>query len=218
MTWDAGAGAAGHRRAARSRAWSCGSPTTARCIVPGRQRVPRLPRRSRAHRRGARRRRLAPHRRHRRARRRGLPAHRRPQEGAHHHRGRQERLAGQPRGGAEGAAAHRPGVRRRRRRALHRRAARARPRRRARVGGEPRRRPATTLAELAERPGGAGRDRARGRRAPTSASRTPSRSASARVLPDEWLPDTEELTPDDEAQAARHRGEVRARDRGALRR
>ena len=103
---------AGHRRARRSRAWSCALADDGEVHRPRRQRVPRLPRRPRAHRRGARRRRLAPHRRHRRARRRRLPAHRRPQEGAHHHRGRQEHLAGEPRGGAEGAAADRAGVRR----------------------------------------------------------------------------------------------------------
>ena len=61
--------------------------------LPGRQRVPWLPRRPGEDRRGARRRRLAALRRHRRARRRRLPAHRRPQEGADHHRGREERLA-----------------------------------------------------------------------------------------------------------------------------
>ena len=137
MTWDAGAREAGHRRA-RDPRHGAAARRRRRGARPRRQRVPRLPRRSRAHRRGARRRRLAPHRRHRRARRRRLPAHRRPQEGAHHHRGRQEHLAGEPRGRAEGATAHRPGVRRRRRRALHRRAARARSRRRARVGARPR--------------------------------------------------------------------------------
>ena len=42
---------------------------------------------------------------------------------------------------------------------------------------------------------GAGRGRARGRRAPTSGSRRPSRSSEFTVLPDEWLPDSEELTP-----------------------
>ena len=72
--------------------------------LPRRQRLPRLPRRAREDGRGARRRRLAPHRRHRRVRRRRLPAHRRPQEGADHHRGRQEHLAREPRGRAQGAA------------------------------------------------------------------------------------------------------------------
>ena len=54
-------------------------------------------------------RRLAAHRRHRRDRRRGLPAHRRPQEGADHHLGRQEHQPRQPRGGAEDDPARRPG-------------------------------------------------------------------------------------------------------------
>ena len=84
-------------------------------IAARRERVPRLPRRPRPNRRGARRRRLAAHRRHRRARRRRLPAHRRPQEGAHHHRGRQEHLAGEPRSGAQGATVDRAGGRDRRR-------------------------------------------------------------------------------------------------------
>ena len=87
--------------------------------LPGRQRLPRLPQRSGEDRRGARRRRLAALRRHRRVRRRRLPAHRRPQEGADHHRGRQERLAGEPRGRAQGPGAHRPGVRDRRGPAVH---------------------------------------------------------------------------------------------------
>ncbi len=88
--------------------------------------------------RRARRGRLAALRRHRRVRRRRVPAHRRPQEGADHHRGRQERLAREPRGRAEGPGAHRPGVRDRRRPAVHLRARRARPRRRAGVGEPPR--------------------------------------------------------------------------------
>ena len=50
--------------------------------LPRRQRVRRLPQRPGEDGRGARRRRLAAHRRHRRARRRRLPPHRRPQEGA----------------------------------------------------------------------------------------------------------------------------------------
>ncbi len=50
------------------------------------------------------RRRLAPHRRHRRDRRRRLPVDHRPQEGHHHHRGRQEHHARQPRGRDQAAA------------------------------------------------------------------------------------------------------------------
>ena len=112
MTWDAVPGQAGHRRAAPSRAWRCASPTTARCSCRGGNVFRGYLDDPDADRRGARRRRLAPHRRHRRVRRRGLPPHRRPQEGAHHHRGRQERVAGEPRGRAQGPTADRPGVRR----------------------------------------------------------------------------------------------------------
>ena len=108
------AGATGHRRARDSRRRAA-PRRRRRGAVPRRQRVPGLPRRPRPHGRGARRRRLAPHRRHRRARRRRLPTDRRPQEGADHHRRRQEHLARQPRSCAQGAAAHRAGVRGRRR-------------------------------------------------------------------------------------------------------
>ena len=65
-------------------------------------------------RRCARCRRVAAHRRHRRVRRRRLPEDRRPQEGAHHHRGRQEHLTREPRGRAEVVPDDRPGLRRRR--------------------------------------------------------------------------------------------------------
>ena len=62
------------------------------------------------------RRRLAAHRRHRRVRRRRLPEDRRPQEGADHQRGRQEHVAGEHRGEAQGGEpADRPGDRDRRR-------------------------------------------------------------------------------------------------------
>ena len=75
------------------------------------------------------------HRRHRRARRGRLPEDRRPQEGADHQRGRQEHVAGQHRGDAEGREpADRPGGRDRRRAALQRRADHPRPRLRARAG------------------------------------------------------------------------------------
>ena len=150
--------------------------------------------RSRAHRRDPRRRRVAPHRRHRRVRRRGLPPHRRPQEGAHHHRRRQERVAGQPRGGAQGAAADRSGVRGRRRRALHGRAARARSRRRARVGGEQRRdRHDSGRAGARSRwcwPRSSARSPS-----PTSASRTPRRSASSRCCPTSGSPTPKSSRP-----------------------
>ena len=62
----------------------------------------RLPEHARPDERGDRRRRLAPHRRHRRVRRRGLPEARRPQEGADHQRGREEHVAREHRGEAEG--------------------------------------------------------------------------------------------------------------------
>ena len=79
-----------------------------RGVHPRRQRVPGLPRRPREDGRGARRRRHAALRRHRRVRRRGLPADHRPQEGAHHHRRRQEHQPRQPRGRAEDDPAGRP--------------------------------------------------------------------------------------------------------------
>ena len=86
MTWEPYRVKAGHGRRAPSPASRCSSADDGEVVLPGRQRLPRLPRRPREDRRGARRRRLAPLRRHRRVRRRGLPAHRRPQEGADHHR------------------------------------------------------------------------------------------------------------------------------------
>ena len=79
---------------------------------------------------------------------------------------------------------------------------------------QPRRRPASTLAELADRSRGAWRRSSARSTTRTSASPTPSRSARSPCSRDEWLPDSEELTPDDEAEAPRHRGQVRARDRG----
>ena len=120
--------------------------------LPRRQRLPRLPQRSREDRRGARRRRLAAHRRHRQVRRRRLPQDRRPQEGADHHRRRQEHLTRQPRSRAQGVPAHRPGVRDRRRPAVRLGAARARPRGGAGVGASSTGSRARPLAELAENP------------------------------------------------------------------
>ena len=107
-----------------------------------------------AYRRG----RLVPHRRRRRVRRRRVPADRRPQEGAHHQRGRQEHVAGQHRVGAEEREpADRPGVRDRRPAPVQHRAARPRPGVRARVGraARPRRRraaPARRAASACGRP------------------------------------------------------------------
>ena len=79
-----------------------------RSPVPRRQRVPGLPQPTRQDGRSDHRR-LVPHRRHRRVGRRGLPAHRRSEEGVDHHRGRQEHQPGQPGGGVEDDPAHRPG-------------------------------------------------------------------------------------------------------------
>ena len=76
--------------------------------LPRRQRVPGLLRAAGEDGRHADRR-LAAHRRHRRVRRRGLPPHRRPQEGADHHVGRQEHQPRQPRGVAQDDPAHRSG-------------------------------------------------------------------------------------------------------------
>ncbi len=71
----------------------------------------RLPQPARQDRRGDRRGRLAAHRRHRRARRGQLPQDRRPQEGDHHQRGRQEHVAGEHRGDRQvGLAADRQRV------------------------------------------------------------------------------------------------------------
>ena len=92
-----------------------------------------------------------------------LPQDRRPQEGAHHHRGRQEHLAGEPRSRAEGGPADRAGVRDRRQPAVHLRAAGARRRRRTRLGqGARHRRDGSRRARRASRR--AGRSRARSRR------------------------------------------------------
>ena len=77
--------------------------------------------------RGARRRRLRAHRRHRPPRRRRLPRDHRPQEGHHRHGRRQERRAAEPRERAEGAQDRLAGGRRRRPQAVHRRADHARP-------------------------------------------------------------------------------------------
>ena len=82
-------------------------------LVQGRLEHARLPQHARQDGRDDRRGRLAPDRRHRRARRGRLPEDRRPQEGADHQRGRQEHVAGQHRGDAEGREpADRPGGRR----------------------------------------------------------------------------------------------------------
>ena len=169
-------------------------------------------------RRGARRRRLAAHRRHRDDRRGRLRPDRRPQEGDHHQRGRQEHVAGEHRGDAEGRlAADRPGVRDRRRAALQHRADRARRRLRARLGGAA---------------GHRGRDARRSWRA-TSAMRAAvqegvddANAKLARVeqikkftlVEGDWLPGGDELTPTMKLKRKPIAREVRRRDRGDVRR
>ena len=102
---------------------------------PRRHRDARLPQQARADCGHDRRRRLAAHRRHRRLRRGRLPEDRRPQEGDHHQRGRQEHVAGEHRGARQvGSPADRPGLLHRRRTALQHRAGRARRRLRSDVG------------------------------------------------------------------------------------
>ena len=72
------------------------------------ERLPGLLAQRGGHRRDARRRRLAAHRRHRRTGRRRLPAGDRPEEGTHRHRGRQERGPGRAGGPAPRASAGQP--------------------------------------------------------------------------------------------------------------
>ena len=164
-------------------------------------------------RRGVRRRRLVPHRRHRRARRGRLPQDRRPQEGTDHHRGRQEHLAGEPRSRAEGRAADRAGVRDRRQPAVHLRAARARRRGRTRLGqGARHRRDRSRRARRAS--GRAGRSRARSRRGERAllAGREGQALDAARGG---VAPRLGGAHADDEAQAPRRAPQVRRRDRRA---
>ena len=138
-------------------------------------------------------RRLVPLRRHRRDGRRRLPAHRRPQEGADHHVGRQEHLAGQPRGGAEDDPADRPGVRHRRRPQVRQRAARARPGERGGVGQGAR--PAdVSLAELADDPD----VRAEVQAGVDAVNRQFAQVEQIKkfvLIGEEWLPDSDMLTP-----------------------
>ena len=97
-----------HRRARRSPASRSRSPTTARSCIKGANIFQRLlQERRRVVRR--RRRRLAAHRRPRLARRGRLPLDHRPQEGHHHHRGRQEPDAGEPRERPQAVALDLPG-------------------------------------------------------------------------------------------------------------
>ena len=198
-----------------SRAWSCASPTTVRCSAAAAtssaatSTIPSAPPRRSTPTAGSHTGDIGA------ARRRRLPPHRRPQEGAHHHRGRQEHLAREPRGRAQGAAADRSGVRGRRGRAVPRRAARARSRRRARRGRRATASPGTTLAELAVDPV----VHAEVEREVAVANERFSHvepSASSRVLPAEWLPDSEELTPTMKLKRRGIAAKYAARDRRAL--
>ena len=140
-------------------------------------------------------RRLAALRRHRRDRRRRLPAHRRPQEGTDHHLRRQEHQPGQPRGRAEDDP--------------------ARSVRRAAIGDnrkfcsailvlDPEAAPVwatahgksdASLTELAADPDVRRRGAAQASTRSTSSSRRSSRSRSSRCVGEEWLPDSDMLTP-----------------------
>ena len=105
---------------------------------------------------------------------------RRPQEGDHHQRGRQEHVAGQHRVDAEGRQpADRAGVRDRRRAALQHGADRARRRLRARVGGAERASPRPSWRRWRATSGCARRCRPASTR-PTRSSRASSRSRSSR--------------------------------------
>ena len=201
-------------RSARPRPGSrSSSPTTARCssaatiVMTGYRNQPEQDRR------GDRRRRLAAHRRHRRDRRRRLPHDRRPQEGDHHQRGRQEHVAGQHRVGAQGRQpADRPGLRDRRRAALQHGADRARRRLRARVGGAARPR-GRILEALAGEPA---------MRAAVQAGVDAANEHLARVeqikkftiVARRLAARRRRADADDEAQAQADRGEVRGGDRG----
>ena len=115
---------------------------------------------------------------------RGLPAHRRPQEGADHQRGGQEHVAGQHRGEAEGGdAVDRPGGRDRRQPPVQRRPLRPRPRDRSSPAGSPPRiPPSPSRSQVPSRP-------------PTPASPGSSRSSASRSSPASGCPGGDELTP-----------------------
>ena len=128
-------------------------------------------------------------------RRRRLHQDRRPQEGDHHQRGRQEHVAGEHRVDAQGREpADRAGVRDRRRAALQHRADRARLRLRARRGRRSTGIEPTDLPSLAETSASARRCRRASTR-PTSSSRVSSRSRSSCSSQGDWLPGGDELTP-----------------------
>ena len=162
------------------------------------------------------RRRLAPHRRHRRDRPRRLPEDHRPQEGHHHHRRRQEHHPGEPRGRDQAAPAGLPVRRDRRPPPVPGRARHPRPR-----GG----RQATPTSTAS----------------PTTPPRWPSNAEVAASIESPRREDQREVRPrragqedrdpapgplpggrradaDDEGQAKRRRRQVRERDRSAVRR
>ena len=160
------------------------------------------------------RRRLAPHRRHRRDRLRRLHQDHRPQEGHHHHRGRQEHHPGQPRGRNQAAPAGLPVRRRRRPPALPGRAGHPRPRRggRLRQGARPARGPGAARRERRRQ----GRDR--GPRREDQREVRPGRAGQEdRDPPPRPLPGDRRADADAEGQARRRRPEARGRDRAALR-
>ena len=206
-----------HGRAPDARHRGACSPTTARCCCRGGNVFRGYLDDAGEDRRGARRRRLVPQRRHRRVRRRRLPPHRRPQEGADHHRRRQERLARQPRGRAEGERAHRSGVRDRRRPAVRVGAARARPRRRARVGTRSTASTRPTSGALAAHPDVLAEVEREVDDANDALLAAPSGSSASSCSRDEWLPDSEELTPTMKLKRRGVHAQVRRRDRRAVR-
>ena len=143
--------------------------------------------------RGDDRRRLAPHRRHRRDRRRRLHQDHRPQEGHHHHRGRQEHHPRQPRDRDQAAPAGLPVRRRRRPPALPGRAGHPRPRRggRLRQGARPARGPRAAGRQPRGQEGDRGPRRARS----TRSSPASSRSRRSRSSPSDLSQEGGELTP-----------------------
>ena len=169
-----------HRRTAAPRHVGAGRRGR-RAAVPGGQVFAGYWHNDDGDRRGARGRRLVPHRRRRRDRRRGLRPDHRPQEGDPGDRRRQERRPGRARGPDPRPPAGRPVPRRRRRPALHRRPGHPRPRGPARLGRAARqegRRPGTSSTT----PTCAPRSRRRSR-TPTRRSPRPSRSASSGSSP-----------------------------------
>ena len=110
--------------------------------------------------------------------------------------------------------ADRPGDRDRRRAAVQRRADHARPRRRAGLRRAERHRgrsPRRSQRRAGHQRGPGGVDAANEHLARVEQIK------KFKILPTDWEPGGDELTPDDEAQAQADRREVRGRDRGAVR-